>query len=301
MAAKVVMVAVPTVLGIASFRVCSMEAELDGIFSPQQLSIYTPLPRNYQLQFVAEQPGALQSSVTSFRATLQPYIQAAQGACVSVKVGSVHMYHASQDVYHYLKDPPPGFLPRLGSIYMAGLVGMLVTRQDSRLRKLAVPLVFMGAGASVCYPAQSVALLKVMGKQLYAAGQWSTTTVSSLLSTVSPKEPSSKTQIDNVPKPEAPVEEEGPPVSGLSPDSAHSPVSPALATPPSDAELVVAFVLAATPTTGTGKPPAPGHTHTPVLTQADTHTEHPEISPEQSLMDFGQSDPEDADLYSTRS
>lgn len=89
----------------------------------------------------------------------------------------------------------------------------------SRFRRLAVPLGLMSAGASVCYPAQAVAVVKVRlflnadllailatnviifrvnlllsfshkvtGKKVYAAGQWGSAAVSSLL-TPKPQEP----------------------------------------------------------------------------------------------------------------
>lgn len=74
----------------------------------------------------------------------------------------------------------------------------------SRFKRTLVPLGLMSAGASVCYPAQAVAVVKVIswmlfsweyhplphvnhpfppqltGKKVYAAGQWSSAVVSSL-------------------------------------------------------------------------------------------------------------------------
>lgn len=38
---------------------------------------------------------------------------------------------ASTDVYYYLKDPPPEFLPRFGTITMAGLLGMFLARKGN--------------------------------------------------------------------------------------------------------------------------------------------------------------------------
>uniref|UniRef100_A0A3Q2QRC7 MICOS complex subunit n=1 Tax=Fundulus heteroclitus TaxID=8078 RepID=A0A3Q2QRC7_FUNHE len=66
------------------------------------------------------------------------------------------------DVYYYVIDPPPDFLPRFGTITMAGLLGMFLARKGSRFKRVAVPLGLMSAGASVCYPAQAVSVLKVM-------------------------------------------------------------------------------------------------------------------------------------------
>nr|QCP69324.1 apolipoprotein O-like protein [Lateolabrax maculatus] len=192
MAAKVVIVAVPTVLSIASIRVYTVsEAPTDGLITREKLNIYTPLPQCAQPQFVPERPGVIQSGLTAARETILPYVQAVKGACVSVKGASVNLYHGGEDVFYYLKDPPPGFLPRLGTITMAGLLGMFLARKGSRFKRLAIPLGLMSAGASVCYPAQAVAVLKVSGKKVYAAGQWSSAAVSSLL-TPKPQEPVAK-------------------------------------------------------------------------------------------------------------
>ncbi|XP_019129517.2 MICOS complex subunit MIC27 isoform X2 [Larimichthys crocea] len=181
MAAKVVIVAVPTVLGIASIRVCTeSEAPADGLVKREKLNVYTPLPGPAQPQFVPEEPGVIQSGLTTARETIQPLFQAVKGACFSVKSGSVNLYHAGEDVFYYLKDPPPEFLPRFGTITMAGLLGMFLARKGSRFKRVAVPLGLMSAGASVCYPAQAVAVLKVTGKKVYAAGNWSKAAVSSL-------------------------------------------------------------------------------------------------------------------------
>lgn len=89
----------------------------------------------------------------------------------------------------------------------------------SRFKRVALPLGLMSAGASLCYPAQAVAVVKVTlflnadlltilhtnlfifrvklslsfshkltGKKLYAAGHWGTAAVSSLF-TAKPQEP----------------------------------------------------------------------------------------------------------------
>ncbi|XP_030001003.1 MICOS complex subunit MIC27 isoform X8 [Sphaeramia orbicularis] len=180
MAAKAVMVAVPTVLGVASIRVYRVrDASADGI-TREKLTIYSPLEQSTQVQFVTEKPGLIESGFSATREAVLPFIQAVKGACVSVKRGSVNLYHAGEDVYYYLKDPPPDFIPRFGTITMAGLLGMFLARKGSRGKRVALPLGLMSAGASVCYPAQAVALFKVTGKKVYAAGQWSGAAVSSL-------------------------------------------------------------------------------------------------------------------------
>ncbi|XP_051914023.1 MICOS complex subunit MIC27 isoform X1 [Hippocampus zosterae] len=210
MAAKVAMVAVPAMLGIASIRVYTIsEMSTEGLITREKLNIYTPEPKSAQVQVVPDQPGLIESGLASAREHLQPLVHTVKGACISVKRGSVNLYHAGEDVYYCLKDPPPGFLPRVGTITMAGLLGMFVARKGSRLKRIVVPLGLMSAGASVCYPAQAVAVFKVTGKKMYAAGQWSRTTVSSLL-TSKPPEPDAarQPQATPVPPPEATVVDE---------------------------------------------------------------------------------------------
>ncbi|XP_062249797.1 MICOS complex subunit MIC27 [Platichthys flesus] len=192
MAAKVVMVAVPAVLGIASIRVYTVsEAPADGLVTREKLNIYTPLSQSAEVQYVPESPGVIESGLTAARESILPFALAVKGSCVSVKRQSVNLYHSGQDVFYYLKDPPPGFLPRFGTITMAGLLGMFLARKGSRFKRVAVPLGLMSAGVSVCYPGQAVAVIKVTGRKVYAAGQWSSSAVSSLL-TPKPQEPVAK-------------------------------------------------------------------------------------------------------------
>ncbi|XP_077435113.1 MICOS complex subunit MIC27 [Vanacampus margaritifer] len=210
MAAKVAMVAVPAVLGIASIRVYTIsEMPTEGLITREKLNIYTPVTKSAQVQSVPDQPGQIENGLATAREGLLPFVRTVKGACVSVKRGSVNLYHAGEDVYYYLKDPPPGFLPRFGTITMAGLLGMFLARKGSRLKRIAIPLGLMSAGASVCYPAQAVAVLKVTGKKMYAAGQWSRAAVSSLL-TSKPPEPDAapQPQATPVPPPEAAVVDE---------------------------------------------------------------------------------------------
>ncbi|XP_063733146.1 MICOS complex subunit MIC27 isoform X2 [Eleginops maclovinus] len=210
MAAKVVMLAVPTVMGIASIRVYTVsEAPSDGLVTREKLNIYTPLPTSAQTLFVPESPGVIQNGLTSAREGIQPFVQAVKGACISVKTTSVNLYHKGEDAYYYLKDPPPEFLPRFGTITMAGVLGMFLARKGSQLKKVAVPLGLMTAGASVCYPAQTVAVFKITGKKVYSAGRWTSASVSSLFASQPTSEPVAKEiavsqpQTPTVPSPES--------------------------------------------------------------------------------------------------
>ncbi|XP_068570450.1 MICOS complex subunit MIC27 [Cebidichthys violaceus] len=238
MAAKVVMVAVPTVMGIASIRVYTVsEVTTDGLVTREKLNIYSPLPLSAQAQFVPERPGVIQSGLTTARESLLPFVQAVKGACVSVKTRSVNIYYAGEDVYYYLKDPPPGFLPRFGTVTMAGLLGMFLARKGSHFKRLAVPLGLMSAGASVCYPAQTVAVLKVTGKKVYAVGQWSSAAVSSLLSSKS-QEPDIRETAASQPQTAAVVEEASEPSADQSSTVPETEVESAESVPVSDESAV---------------------------------------------------------------
>lgn len=46
----------------------------------------------------------------------------------------IYLFLWLPDVYYYLKDPPPEFLPRFGTITMAGLLGMFLARKGTLTR-----------------------------------------------------------------------------------------------------------------------------------------------------------------------
>ncbi|XP_067375114.1 MICOS complex subunit MIC27 isoform X2 [Channa argus] len=345
MAAKVVMVAVPTVLGIASIRVYTVsEVPADGLAMREKLNIYTPPPppQSAQVQFVPEKPGVIESGLSTARESIVPIFQAVKGACVSVKRGSVNLYHAGEDVFFYLKDPPPGFLPRFSTITMAGLLGMVLARKGSRFKQVAVPLGLMGAGASVCYPAQAVAVFKISSGSTPVSSAQSTTVPEPEMESaesvpdadepivVSKEEESSvtlenaaptesNTVVHSVPSEtdttttarELPALAESEDPSGL----AQAPVKslPSLEEPP----VPEASFLVPAPTVpsvesaeaeAADQPPVAAVEET--LTSSSPPSEGPagqkskggsSFKPDSSLMDFGQSSPEDEDLYSTRS
>ncbi|XP_058239276.1 MICOS complex subunit MIC27 isoform X2 [Hemibagrus wyckioides] len=169
MVAKVVKLAViPAALGLASFRVYAMtEDRTDGRVSPQELSVYSADPP--ALHYVEERAGRLQSGIGLMRARLQSYVRAVQNTCTSVKVRAISLYQTGQDTYNFLRDPPPGFLPRVGIITVSGLSGLILARKGSRIKRIGVPLVMTSVGAAVCYPLHTVAVLQVTGKKVYSA------------------------------------------------------------------------------------------------------------------------------------
>ncbi|XP_053473975.1 MICOS complex subunit MIC27 [Ictalurus furcatus] len=170
MAAKVVkLAAVPAALGLASFRVYAVtEEKTQEQISPRELCIYSAEPP--ALRCAEEKPGHLETGFGLMRAGLQPYVRAVQNTCTSIKVGTISLYRAGQDTYHFLRDPPPGFLPRVGVITVSGLAGLILARKGSRLRRIAVPLALITVGTAVCYPTYTVGVAKVTGKRVYAAG-----------------------------------------------------------------------------------------------------------------------------------
>ncbi|KAJ8266454.1 hypothetical protein GJAV_G00130610 [Gymnothorax javanicus] len=229
MAAKVVkLVAVPAALGLASIRVYAIKEEkTEELPSPRELSIYAPPEQ--QLRYVQEQPGLLQRGFGVVRVGLQPYVRAVKGACTAIKVGVVSVYRAGEDTYNFLRDPPPGFLPRVGVISVSGLAGLILARKGSRLKRLGVPLGLATVGTAVCYPSQTVGLLKVTGKKTYAVVQWTGSSVASLLRSSSTKDtiaPSGAPEAVSLSGPESEVEKARPALPPLDEEATLAPTLP---------------------------------------------------------------------------
>ncbi|XP_021474028.2 MICOS complex subunit MIC27 [Oncorhynchus mykiss] len=188
MAATVVKLAViPAAMGLASFRVYAMsQCKTETVLlSPRELSIYAPDPP--ATHYMNEQPGALQNGLGVVRVGLQPYVTAVKNAYTSVKVGAVTVYTAGHDTYEFLRDPSPGFMPRVGVITVSGLAGLILARKGSRLMRLGVPLGMATVGTSVCYPTQTVGVVKITGQKMYAASQYTTSSMASIFKS-KPKE-----------------------------------------------------------------------------------------------------------------
>uniref|UniRef100_A0A9J7YW76 MICOS complex subunit n=1 Tax=Cyprinus carpio carpio TaxID=630221 RepID=A0A9J7YW76_CYPCA len=221
-------------VGLSSFRIYSINEKInEELISPRELSIYSP--DGPAVRFVEEQPGVVQTGLGAVRVGLQPYVRAVQNTFTSVKVGVISVYHAGQDSYQFLRDPPPGFLPRVGVIGVSGLGGLILARKGSRLKKIFVPLGLATAGTAVCYPTQTVGVLKITGKKVY--------TVSSSVASMFKSKPKEDVTIIS---------------------TFH--FFPMLKSTPSLSILVKSRFV-----------------------------------PDPSLLDHGQSNPEDADMYSTRS
>ncbi|KAL4630806.1 MICOS complex subunit MIC27 isoform X1 [Arapaima gigas] len=164
-------------LGLASFRVYAVsqtgEEEEEDRLPPQELSIYAPPVQN--LRYVEEQPGFLQRTFSRLRLGMQ---------------NVEFVFHLSniircffRDTRHFPKDGSAGFVLRLGAITVCGLAGLVLARKGSRLKRLGVPLGTAAVGAALCFPAQTVGVLKLTGKNIHAASQWSSSAVMSLWKT----------------------------------------------------------------------------------------------------------------------
>ncbi|KAK7172874.1 hypothetical protein R3I93_002867 [Phoxinus phoxinus] len=222
-------------VGLGSLRIYSMNEKKNELISPRELSIYSPdVPA---VPLVEEQPGVVQSGLGAVRTGLKPYVRAVQSALTSVKVGVISVYQAGQDTYHFLRDPPPGFLPRVGVIGVSGLGGLVLARKGSRLKRIVVSLGLATAGTAVCYPTQTVAVLKITGKKVYTVSSSVASMLKSkpkedvIMSAVSVESAAAVTSPDT----ESPVKA----LSELSPESEPPPaVSEEEVTPVSKAEPV---------------------------------------------------------------
>lgn len=234
------------------------------LIKPEQLPIYTAPP--LQSKYVKEQPGQLQMGFASIRTTTSHYIGWCKGVYFFVKNGIMDTVQFGKDAYVYLKNPPQDFLLKMGVITASGLIGLFLARKGSRFKKIAYPFGLVTLGTSVCYPAQSVIIAKVTGKKAYATSHQIYEAVTSLWPKNNKKEllPERKEEsnVGNSAEIELPAE------------TTHS--------------LKHSVPL-----------PAEPRSEMKVKSKSISGATH--FKPDPKLMDHGQSHPEDADMYSTRS
>ncbi|XP_029547413.1 MICOS complex subunit Mic27 isoform X2 [Salmo trutta] len=236
MAPVVKLAAISAAMGMASFQVYAMsEDKTETVrLCPRELSIYAPDPP--ATHYMDEQPGDLQSGLGVVRVGLQPYVTAVKNAYTSVKVGAVTVYTAGHDTYEFLRDPPPGFFPRVSVITVSGLAGLILARKGPHLMTLGVPLGMVTVGMAVCYPTQTVAVVKMSGQKMYAANQYTTSYVASTFKS-KPKEVTPTTvRLEKQQAPPAPIPETEIPEAKPLPEAGSSePVVPAVdEAPPSE-------------------------------------------------------------------
>ncbi|XP_032052388.1 MICOS complex subunit MIC27 [Aythya fuligula] len=273
MATKVVkLAAVSSGLPFACTVYAATEKESKSqLVKPNQLPIYSsPL---LKLKYIEEQPGHLQKQFSSVRQATGRYIGWCKDAFLFVKNGIMDSIQFGKDAYVYLKNPPPEFLPKVGMITISGLAGVVLARKGSRFKKIAYPLGLTTLGISVCYPAQSVLIAKVTGKKVSSASHRIYEAVRSLWAK---KEDVSKLQqeLKSVTQEDKKKKE----ISNTKPESAFESRS---FNRTESSPIESWSTKDPVPSSGTGK-----------MTK---------FKPDPKLMDHGQSNPEDVDMYSTRS
>ncbi|XP_010220106.1 PREDICTED: MICOS complex subunit MIC27 [Tinamus guttatus] len=238
---------------------------------PSQLSIYCSPP--LESKYIEEQPGRLQKGFCSVRQRTSRYLGWCKNVFVFVKNGIMDSVQFGKDAYVYLKNPPPEFLPKAGVITISGLAGIVLSRKGSRFKKIAYPFGLTALGISVCYPAQSIVVAKVTGKRVFSASQRSYEAARSLWVK---EEDATKLQQES-----RSLKQEDKKKKEISNTSAESAVkSKSFDLPESS-------------------PAESSHTVDPVSLLGTVKTA--KFKPDPELMDHGQSNPEDVDMYSTRS
>ncbi|XP_074133502.1 MICOS complex subunit MIC27 isoform X3 [Sminthopsis crassicaudata] len=158
-----------TTFASLNVRAVAEEEAPQKTLKPMQLPIYN-VPSLHS-KYIEEQPGHLQTRIASVRITACHYFGWCKDVYVWMKNGIMDTVQFGKDAYVYLKNPPQDFLPKVGVITASGLVGFISAKKGSKFKKIAYPLGLTALGASVCYPAQAVVITKITGEKAYAASQ----------------------------------------------------------------------------------------------------------------------------------
>ncbi|XP_060105594.1 MICOS complex subunit MIC27 [Heteronotia binoei] len=279
--------AVPAALACASVNVYAVAKEepKSQPVKAHQLSVYNAPP--LKSRYVDEQPGRLQTGISSVRTSTSYYINGCKNAYFFVKNGVISSIQFGKDAYVYLKNPPPEFLPKVGAVTLSGLTGLVLARKGSRFKKIAYPVGLCTLCISLCYPAQSVIVAKVTGKKLYSASHKTYEAIGSLWT---------KRSTAEVPLVLDKVAEEAS-VSRTD----HSISEPCTAASESEekAKAHETQFHAGKTVFESNSVPSAAEVKVPVVISDVLKV--PKFKHDPSLMDHGQSNPEDVDMYSTRS
>ncbi|XP_068105359.1 MICOS complex subunit MIC27 [Hyperolius riggenbachi] len=278
--------------------------------SPNKLSVYLPPPR--ESRFIEEQPGRVQNAFTAARTTLSPAVTWSTNTVVAIWNGVEESIQFGKDSYVYLKDPPPEFLPRLGVITFSWLTGLFLARRGSRLKKIAYPVGLTALGVSLCYPTQAVIVAKVTGRKLYNGSHWTYDSIRSLWTqkpekkeSLSPPAGDSKGQKQPEPETVPEKKEEEPETVPERKEEEPETASESKAEEPDtvpDSKTEEPITREETEAPASPDLVPPSH-----IVDDSTEEASPEavqaskFTPPPNLSDHGQSNPEDVDMYSTRS
>ncbi|KAM7160150.1 MICOS complex subunit MIC27 isoform 2-T2 [Macrochelys suwanniensis] len=270
--------AIPAGLAFVSINVYAATEEESKAPSvkPNQLPIYCVPP--LKSKYVEEDPGHLQD------------------AYVFVKNGIMDSIQFGKDTYAYLKNPPPEFLPKVAVITISGLAGLVLSRKGSRVKKIAYPLGLGTLAVSVCYPAQSVVLAKITGKKVYGASHQTYQAIGSLWTKNSSMKEVLLTKKEDT-KPVSHLQQVLEPAVG---DNKSAEIHKT--TPESEVKskpLAVADSPVMKIQSSKDMVPLPAEIKVPNVISDVVKTTKFKLDPRH--MDHGQSNPEDVDMYSTRS
>ncbi|XP_043378028.1 MICOS complex subunit MIC27 isoform X2 [Chelonia mydas] len=301
--------AIPAGLAFVSINIYAATEEESKAQSvkPNQLPIYCVPP--LKSRYVEEDPGRLQVGFSTLRKTTSHYVEwckvparffellnPLQDAYVFVKNGIMDSIQFGKDTYVYLKNPPPEFLPKVAVITISGLTGLVLARKGSRVKKTAYPLGLATLAVSVCYPAQSVVLAKITGKKVYVTSHQTYEAIGSLWTKNSSMKEVLLTQkedtkpgshLQQVPEP-AVRDDKSAEIHKTTPESEVK-SKPLAVTDSSVMKIQSSKDLV----------PLPAEIKVPNVISDVAKTTKFKLDPR--LMDHGQSNPEDVDMYSTRS
>ncbi|XP_072361205.1 MICOS complex subunit MIC27-like isoform X1 [Scyliorhinus torazame] len=165
--------ALPGGLGMVSFTVyaSSKSPQDKDLVKPEQLSVYNEPSTNSK--YVTEQPGWLLQRISGVRQTVEPFAAQCKGAYNAIKNGAENTIAFGKGAYVFLKDPPEGFLPRVGVITVSGLAGLILAARGPQFKKVAYPVGLASVGMAICYPQEALSVAKFSGQKMYAVGQGS--------------------------------------------------------------------------------------------------------------------------------
>ncbi|XP_074864319.1 MICOS complex subunit MIC27 isoform X2 [Carettochelys insculpta] len=288
--------AIPAGLAFVSFNVYAAKEEESKAQSvkPNQLPIYCVPP--LRSRYVEEDPGHLQLGFSALRKTTSRYVEWCKDTYDFVKNGIMDSVQFGKDTYVYLKNPPPEFLPKVSVITISGLSGLVLARKGSRFKKIAYPLGLATLAVSVCYPAQSVVTAKVTGKKIYAASHRTYEAIGSLWTKNSSMQEVILTQEEDI-KPGSHLQQV------LEPAVRDQKSAEILQTI-SESEVKskqLAVTYSPVMKTQNSKDPVPLLAEIKVPNVISDVMKTTKFKLDPKLMDHGQSNPEDVDMYSTRS